>query len=308
MNIMKDFVKPTAVLTVICVAVSAALVYTQSLTAPIIAKAEKEAADKARTEVLEGADSFTKVELSEMPAGAVEAYKADNGAGFVITTAAKGYGSDPMNVMTGISADGIISKVKILSHNETPGVGTKATDSEFPSTFIGKNADLQGVEKVATATISSNAIISAVEVAFKTYTLASGGIVEEEEQGLTEKFMASNYPAGTEFTKLDLEYDAYKCGDNGYIVSGTASGYKDKITVAVLFNTQDEIINIAVTEIHDTPKLGTQVAEEEFISQFKGKKEPTGIDMAVGATISSEGFIKAVRQAIERLPEVKGAK
>lgn len=306
MNIMKDFVKPTAVLTVICVAVSAALVYTQSLTAPIIAEAEKAAADKARTEVLEGADSFTKVELTEVPEGAVEAYKADNGVGFVITTAASGYGG-PVTVMTGINTDGSIAKVKVLSHSETPGIGTKVTDSDFPSTFTGKTSDLAGVEKISGATISSNAVISAVEAAFKTYTVATGGAVEEEEQGLTEKFMANNYPAGTEFTKLALDYDAYKCGDNGYIVSGTANGYKDKITVAVLFNTADEIINIAVTEIHDTPKLGTQVAEEEFISQFKGKKEPTGIDMAVGATVSSEGFIKAVRQAIERLPEVKGA-
>ena len=65
-NIVKDFVMPIAVLTIICLVITAALAFTEQATTPIIAAAEKAAADAARMEVLPTADGFEQVDTTGM--------------------------------------------------------------------------------------------------------------------------------------------------------------------------------------------------------------------------------------------------
>ena len=55
-------------------------------------------------------------------------------AGYVITTEAKGYGGT-IEVMTGITADGSVSGVVLLSQNETPGLGANATKESFTGQY-----------------------------------------------------------------------------------------------------------------------------------------------------------------------------
>ena len=76
--------------------------------------------DSNRTELLPEADTFTKVECTVE--GVTEAYKADNGAGYVITAASKGYGGD-VPVMVAFNSEGTITAVKFLDNDETPGLG-----------------------------------------------------------------------------------------------------------------------------------------------------------------------------------------
>ena len=59
---MKDIVKPIAVLAAICLVVTALLAYINSVTAPIISEAEQKAAQEARLEVMPGATDFEPVE------------------------------------------------------------------------------------------------------------------------------------------------------------------------------------------------------------------------------------------------------
>ncbi len=61
-------------------------------------------------------------------------YEADNGAGYVFLTSNKGYGG-PVEVMTGISADGQVTGVKLTSQDETPGLGQKALDASFTDQY-----------------------------------------------------------------------------------------------------------------------------------------------------------------------------
>lgn len=170
-NIGKDFVKPILVLTLICLFISAALAFTNEKTAPIIEAAEKARAEAARKEVLSEADSFTLLELSDIPASVTEAYKADNGAGYVFMLTAKGYGGD-MKLICGMDADGKITACKTLSQSETQGLGTKTTEPEFRDQFTGKDSSLEGVETISGATISSKAYIGAIKDAFTAYELA----------------------------------------------------------------------------------------------------------------------------------------
>jgi len=172
-NFMNDFGKPIIVLMCICLVMSAALAFTNDVTAPIIEKAAAEKAEAARMEVLPDADAFTEVTADGLPAGITAAYKANNGAGFVFMMEAKGYGGT-MSLICGIDADGKIVATKTLSHAETSGLGSKTADEPFRSQFAGKDAALDGVDTITGATISSKAYIGAVNEAFAAYEMVKG--------------------------------------------------------------------------------------------------------------------------------------
>ena len=105
-NAKNDFVLPIVVLTVICIVVSLALAFTEQATAPIIAAAEKAAAEAAEREVLPSADSFELVQATGLPVGVTEVYRATNGAGFVFMVEGKGYGDFKLAVAE-VTADAL---------------------------------------------------------------------------------------------------------------------------------------------------------------------------------------------------------
>lgn len=170
-NTYREIVKPVLVLCSICLAVTALLAYINSVTSPIIAKAEQEAAQKAMTEVLPEADSFEAVSADGMPESVRKINRAANGAGYVFTLTTKGYGGD-MKLICSIKSDGTIGACKTLSHNETSGLGSKTAEDPYRSQYFGKSADtLSEVDAISGATISSNAYKGAIEDAFKAYEL-----------------------------------------------------------------------------------------------------------------------------------------
>ena len=168
---MKDIVKPIAVLAAICLVVTALLAYINSVTAPIISAAEQKAAQEARLEVMPGAADFEPVETDAE--GVTEMYKADNG-GYVIMLTVKGYGGD-IRLICGI-LDGKLTKLKTLSHSETSGIGSKVVDnaSGYSDNYIGKTEqDYADVDSVTGATISSTAYKKAIAEAFAAYDEAT---------------------------------------------------------------------------------------------------------------------------------------
>lgn len=164
------YIKPVLVLFLLTAVTSVTLAYVNQITSPIIAENDKKTQDIARAEVLSDADSFTEVKLSEdikQKAGAVEAYKANNGSGYVITVNTKGY-SGIFPVMVGFKKDMTISKIKLLDNEETPGIGKKAEEEPFTSKFIGvKTGEVEAnVTPIAGATITSKAVKLAANNAF----------------------------------------------------------------------------------------------------------------------------------------------
>ena len=100
-------------------------------------------------------------------------------AGYVITTEAKGYGGT-IEVMTGITADGSVSGVVLLSQNETPGLGANATKESFTGQYQQavpeSGADDGQIQAMTGATITSQAVTDAVNLAVEKYqTLEKGG-------------------------------------------------------------------------------------------------------------------------------------
>lgn len=178
------FVRLAVVLMLISGLASAALALVDSFTGPRIKAAQQAALQEALSEALPGAASFTEdaafLAKAKKEDGALDAAvafyraKAADGSmgGIVVTAAPAGYGG-PVTAMIGIGLDGAVRAVRILGQTETPGLGTKVTRDEFLRAFAGAKAgDTLAVDKdggriaaVAGATISSRAVVKAVNIA-----------------------------------------------------------------------------------------------------------------------------------------------
>ena len=166
-----EIIKPVLVLVCICLVVTALLAYINSVTSPIIAKAEQEKTEQAMSEVLADADGFEKLEIENLPDRVTEVYTANNGSGYVFMLTTKGYGGD-MKLICGMKSDGTIEQCKTLSHAETSGLGSKAAEDPYRNQYSGKNSDtLSEVDAITGATISSTAYKNAIEDAFKAYDM-----------------------------------------------------------------------------------------------------------------------------------------
>lgn len=167
--------KPTLILTAICTIVTLLLALTNLLTIDkIAANAEKKAAE-SRFKVLEAADYKPVSDDGSV----YQAFDADGSViGVVVTTKASGYGGT-IEVMTGITSDGKVSGVNILSMEETPGLGAKAKEDKFLVQYKGfadsslaVSKDGGEIDALSGATITSRAVTKAVNEAIdisKTY-------------------------------------------------------------------------------------------------------------------------------------------
>lgn len=184
-NKFKEYIAPTLVLVVICLVITGALAYINSITAPIIEENSIKAADEARAELLPSADTFTAYdgELTVLEADKVfveDCYIADNGTGMVVTVKTKSFGG-LLTEMVGIDADGAITGVKVTAHSDTPGLGTKAQDPSYVEQYVGLDgytdftakAD-QNITHVSGATVTSNAVHYGVCAALDQYKEVGG--------------------------------------------------------------------------------------------------------------------------------------
>ena len=164
--------KPIVVLCAICIVVTGALAATNSVTAPIIEAATKAAEEAARTELLPDAQGFEAVDLTAENVSAI--YKTTNDVGVVITSSAKGYGGDVV-VMTAITPDGTIKQIKVTEQSETKGIGSNVVSTpsyweRYEGVSAGQALVLnQDIDAYSGATISSKAVLSAVNSAIEAY-------------------------------------------------------------------------------------------------------------------------------------------
>ena len=175
-SVVSDFVLPIGVLLLICIVASALLAYTNSVTAPIIAASEEEAARQARIAVLPEADDFEEIQVDGLPDSITQVYRSTNDVGYVFMIPSDGYGGrDTLNMICGIDSEGHVTDTQVLSHEETVGLGSKITGDDFRSQFVGKDASLEGVDIISGATFSSNYYINAIRDAFTAYDLVKEG-------------------------------------------------------------------------------------------------------------------------------------
>lgn len=173
----------------ICIIVAGLLAWINSMTAPVIESNEEKTFKQSMSEVLPDATDFQKKDINLVPseAGAeLDSFYTAGDKGFVVTTVcSEGYGGD-IKVMVGINPDKTINKIKIMSLNETAGLGAKANTDEFMNQYSGLKNKI-GVEKnnggnpedntisaISGATVTSKAVTKAVNLAMQAVDM--GGV------------------------------------------------------------------------------------------------------------------------------------
>lgn len=200
----KSIVLATLAIFIITVIAGFALAYVYQVTKSPIEEAELDAQNDAYREVFSDADEFKEYDGfdSDEACDIMEeaGYNADIDAvvtafddkgsllGYVITvTDHESYDGDIQLVM-GITNEGVLNGISFLSINETAGLGMEADTDTFKSQFAGKSVDEFEVTKsgatadneidaLSGATITSNAVTNAVNAGLAYYrTLGEGGI------------------------------------------------------------------------------------------------------------------------------------
>lgn len=164
---LKEILLPTICLFSICVIVAIALGFTNMITASKIEELNKKTAEKAMNQVLP-ANKYIKKDEDIY----IAKDESHNICGYVIITAAKGYGGE-VKVMTGINKIGKVTAIEILDcTNETPGLGQNAKNKSFVDQYKGKEGKLiikQDIDAITGATITSSAVTDSVNKAMDLY-------------------------------------------------------------------------------------------------------------------------------------------
>lgn len=173
---MKEISRYGFTLTLICMAASGLLAGVNFLTQQKIIAQARSAEEAGLKEVLPQGDYFEEVSSAEE----IIYYKAydqhKNLIGAVFKVSAKGYSSQ-IEALVGVAQGGTITAVKILSQNETPGLGSRITEPAFLGQFMHKNTQgLNQVQAITGATISSKAVIEALKKKIE----ETGGFIKNE--------------------------------------------------------------------------------------------------------------------------------
>lgn len=182
---MNNIAKLGANLFVICAVAALALGLTNQVTAPKIEERNIQANNESRQTVLPKAKEFKQFEYSGFEGDndlVAEVYEGTDGSelvGYTIKTLPKGYGGQ-MEIMVGISKDGVITGINIGNMSETPGLGSKAAEPAFKDQFNqkpakeldvvkGKASAENQIEAISGATITSSAVTKGVNVAIDVF-------------------------------------------------------------------------------------------------------------------------------------------
>jgi electron transport complex protein RnfG len=157
------------ILMLFCVISAALLSWVYLLTKPQIELYARETFNNSLREVLPGAETFKETNKD----GQIVYHGLSNGTviGTAFSLAPQGYGGK-IKILVGVDKNGKVSGIKILSQNETPGLGANILKPDFLSQFLGKTIKdpiepKKDIDAITGATISSRAVCRGVKKALE---------------------------------------------------------------------------------------------------------------------------------------------
>ncbi|MDR1956311.1 MAG: FMN-binding protein [Treponema sp.] len=171
---MKGMVKLGIVLALYATAACVGLAFVYSATSETIAARQQADLETALKELFPEGDAFPEItETMDRlnPAVTFETqyavHKGTTIIGAAIQASTASYGGT-LKVLVGVGVDGRISRIKILEHQDTPGLGANATSPAFYGQFTGKSVKdpfevKADVAAITASTITSRAVTSAVK-------------------------------------------------------------------------------------------------------------------------------------------------
>lgn len=178
---MRELLRLTVVLTIICSVAATALAFAYALTKEPIAYQQRLKKLKAIRAVQPDYDNEPDQDFVDLPLAKnkkgeevlTRFYLTKKGGvftGAVFLVSAAGYGGT-IDIMLGVTPNGTITGVQVLSHSETPGLGAKITEDNFCGQFKFKNLtnikwalkkDGGEIDQITGATISPRATVKAI--------------------------------------------------------------------------------------------------------------------------------------------------
>ena len=146
----------------------------ENVTSKAILQAEIAAKNEAYRLVMPAGKTFEDYEAKpdDFVTGVVKATDETGVVGWCVNVSSKGYGG-MVGFVVGITKDGAVKAINILSHSETPGLGAKSTEPEFYTQFNDKDklplkvvkgsaSNPDEIAAISGATITSNAVTDGV--------------------------------------------------------------------------------------------------------------------------------------------------
>lgn len=164
------YVRIALTLCVITAIVGALLAVVNELTADRIAQNTQNAVNEAISDIFGECESQS-ISFDDDTGLVDEVYSVTaNGefAGFCVYVSSAGYGGDA-EFMVGLDPSGSVKGVSVVSHSETPNIGTKVfEDPEYLALYNGLSGQLslsEDIDAIAGATRSSAALLNGVNAA-----------------------------------------------------------------------------------------------------------------------------------------------
>ncbi len=190
------------VLTGVTVVSVALLAYVNELTKEPIAQANAKTLSDAVSAVVPGFDNDPIAEKKIQEVNGVEyavypAMKGDEYIGAAVEATAMGFGGE-LKVLVGFDAEGNINDYSLLSHSETPGLGSKSAEwfkKGNKGDITGMNPgeaplvvkkDGGNVNAITASTITSRAFLGAINAAYAAY---AGQETADGNTGATQKIV-----------------------------------------------------------------------------------------------------------------------
>lgn len=142
-----------------------------SVTEGPIADLQEQERQDALAAVAPGADVFSELYSADPTVERITgAYAGTELKAYCVEVSSNGFGG-PISLMVGVSPNGSVTGVVILSHSETAGLGANAERPEFRDQFVGKSGTItvktgdNSIDALTGATITSKAVTSGVNTA-----------------------------------------------------------------------------------------------------------------------------------------------
>ena len=228
------------------------------------------------------ADVFERVDNGN--GGFIYRVRQADGDAYAVQQTAQGY-AGPVEVITALKADSTIIGIHVggSEFKETEGLGGKARDEAFTGQFREKKLPValgQEIDAISGATVTSQAVVDAVNQAF------------ESLQGIHGLALSPSSTVAPETGEA-----------GGMTANASAIGYGGPVLVRLTLDEQGKIaaLDVGGARFEETEGVGSRVRDESFIQTFIGLTPPLtlneDVDAISGATISSQAVVEAVNDA-----------
>jgi len=320
----KEIIIPTIAITLFATLAAVLLGFTFSVTEGPIAERRAQAAAAALEALLPGSYrvEYTNINISGNSLTRIDTSFDEDGnlIGHALSAMTSGYGG-AINMMVAFNPQGYIQGLQVLSHSETPGIGAIIAEDWFSDAFVGRIGILvsarratspQEIDAASGATISTNAILRAVNDATTYLGFASAGAPLSPAVPPTYPAIADLIP-GTRFTEfnhvnsfaLDWMVGAFDETGNllGYVFFTSGRGWHGPIEMALVTDIHGTIQDLRVIHHTEAWSFGARFIDApNFNQQFVGlnfdeRVEHINVDTVSFATVSTDSILRAINDA-----------